>query len=302
MSLNKFQNTHTSEKLSILTKYLTFYTNALKNQGFALTYIDAFAGSGEYSVDLADMTLFENTSENESKIIMPGSAKLAMDVMPKLDALVFIEANERRAQSLENMASERDDKRVKVVRGDANETVVKLCKKIPWHRKNGSILGMRAVMFLDPYGMQVEWKTLKAISDTRAIDLWYLFPTNAVTRQAAHSLKKVDEHKSAALDRVLGGDWWRQVFYDNPEDNPQTPFLPGLESPDEMRRNIDSTGIEKAFHKRLSDLFPYVAPQPRRLYRDKLHHFSLFFTVANDSTKAKGLASNAAVHILKHKH
>ena len=30
----------------------------------------------------------------------------------------------------------------------------------------------RAVLFLDPYGMQVEWTTIEAIARTGAIDLW----------------------------------------------------------------------------------------------------------------------------------
>ena len=34
----------------------------------------------------------------------------------------------------------------------------------------------RAVLFLDPYGMQVEWATIEAVAKTKAIDLWLLFP------------------------------------------------------------------------------------------------------------------------------
>ena len=37
-------------------------------------------------------------------------------------------------------------------------------------------------MFLDPYGTQVSWTTIKAIADTRAIDLWILFPIGTVNR------------------------------------------------------------------------------------------------------------------------
>ena len=37
-------------------------------------------------------------------------------------------------------------------------------------------------MFLDPYGTQVSWDTIKLIADTRAIDLWILFPIGAVNR------------------------------------------------------------------------------------------------------------------------
>ena len=31
-------------------------------------------------------------------------------------------------------------------------------------------------LFLDPYGMQVEWETIRSIASTQAIDLWVLFP------------------------------------------------------------------------------------------------------------------------------
>ena len=39
-------------------------------------------------------------------------------------------------------------------------------------------------MFLDPYGMEVEWKTLQAVAATRAIDVWFLFPLAGLYRQA----------------------------------------------------------------------------------------------------------------------
>jgi hypothetical protein len=32
------------------------------------------------------------------------------------------------------------------------------------------------VLFLDPYGMQVDWTTIEAIARTKAIDLRVLFP------------------------------------------------------------------------------------------------------------------------------
>ena len=33
----------------------------------------------------------------------------------------------------------------------------------------------RAVVFLDPYGMQVEWKTIQALGQTEAVDLRFCF-------------------------------------------------------------------------------------------------------------------------------
>lgn len=41
-----FGGNWTEQKLGILEAYLDSYTTALKNHGFRLVYIDAFAGSG----------------------------------------------------------------------------------------------------------------------------------------------------------------------------------------------------------------------------------------------------------------
>ena len=47
MKTQKFGGDWTVEKLNILSDYLGFYLNALKNQPFGKVYIDAFAGSGK---------------------------------------------------------------------------------------------------------------------------------------------------------------------------------------------------------------------------------------------------------------
>ena len=57
---------------------------------------------------------------------------------------------------------------------EANEYLKNLCQK-SWKTR-------RALVFLDPYGMQVEWETIKSIAKTQAIDLWILFPLGTVNR------------------------------------------------------------------------------------------------------------------------
>ena len=54
---------------------------------------------------------------------------------------------------------------IELIRSDANEYWSKnLCGK-NWIRHQ-----RRAVLFLDPYGMEVEWHTIAAIANTQAID------------------------------------------------------------------------------------------------------------------------------------
>ena len=70
----------------------------------------------------------------------------------------------------------------------------------------------RALVFLDPYGMQVEWTTIESIAQTQAIDLWILFPLGTVNRL----LKRNGEIRPSLrkrLDLFFGEPDWYDVFY-----------------------------------------------------------------------------------------
>jgi three-Cys-motif partner protein len=78
---------------------------------------------------------------------------------------------------------------------DANQAVHGFCAGTDWSKT-------RAIMFLDPFGNQVNWETIQVIASTRAIDLWYLFPAHlGVNRQIAAS-GIMEDTKAASLDRV----------------------------------------------------------------------------------------------------
>jgi three-Cys-motif partner protein len=69
------------------------------------------------------------------------------------------------------------------------------------------------VMFLDPYGMDVEWATLVAIAATQAIDVWFLFSLSGLYRQATRRSSDIDSDKRAAITRILGTHVWEQELY-----------------------------------------------------------------------------------------
>jgi len=72
----------------------------------------------------------------------------------------------------------------------------------------------RAVLFLDPYGMQVNWETIKAIANTEAIDLWYLFPFGiGVNRLLKKDAGKIPALWEAKLDSIFGTNEWKGAFY-----------------------------------------------------------------------------------------
>jgi three-Cys-motif partner protein len=64
----------------------------------------------------------------------------------------------------------------------------------------------RGVVFLDPYALSVEWATLQALAATKTLDVWYLFPLEAVTRVLSRDLSAIGNNASL-LDRVLTPSW-----------------------------------------------------------------------------------------------
>lgn len=260
----------TQIKLDVLRAYLRAYVTALKNQKkhFKLLYIDAFAGTGEC------------TPKKDLGITLDGSAKIALET-PGFDEYLFIENHPERLRALSALCAKYRDKTVYLEPGDANEV---LREKLP----SLSRFGWRAVAFLDPYGLQLNWETLTLIAQTGAIDVWYLFPLSGAYRQAAKRLSDVDEAKRRALDRCLGTNEWQTSLYSL---DPQMDFF----NDPELRREPGPDDIEHFVTQRLQTIFPAVL-KPLRLPKTGAPLCSLFFAVSNKA--AINVASRIASHIL----
>lgn len=291
-----FGGAWTEQKLALVSYYSEFFTAALKGRAdasyrFDLWYIDAFAGSGERTETIETGGVFEGTPVELAKVQLDGSAKRAMAVNPPFKHLVFIEDDGPRFNAL--CALQQTDPRVTCIKGDANEILPELFQSSAWRIAPGrSGKGMqRGIVFLDPYGMQVRWETLAMLAATRRVDVWFLFPIEAVSRQLAHRFTAVDSWKQASLDAVFGGPEWRNDIYcDAPSDD-----LFATAAPDKSRA-MSRREIEGYFTKRLEGLFSYVSP-PMSL--GNRNQFSLFLLVANDSPAAVALAKSAMKDVLK---
>lgn len=69
------------------------------------------------------------------------------------------------------------------------------------------------MVFLDPYGMQVEWTTVQTLATTKAIDLWYLFPLGVGVARLLKRDGKIEESWQNRLDLLFGTSDWRSRFY-----------------------------------------------------------------------------------------
>jgi three-Cys-motif partner protein len=268
--------------------YLEAFTTALSGKGFDLWYIDAFAGTGERTVKLAPREAgLWDPSTKEKIETKKGSARLAIETNPPFDQLFFFEQKTAHARALEKLKANYPDRHIHVRKGDANALIQKAANWPGWKRT-------RAAMFLDPYGMEVEWKTLEAIRRTEAIDVWYLVSLAGLYRQATHSSAALDKSKRQALSRMLGTDDWLTEWY---KEDVQASLLDFGEP--NSARAVDLNKMELFVTKRLSSLFPTVLG-PRRLYNDRnAPMFSLYFLMSNPRDSARAVAEPIANHILK---
>jgi three-Cys-motif partner protein len=280
---HEFGSQATDFKLSLVEAYSRAFTTALRGKFPELWYLDAFAGTGERTERVPATRILGSVVSPAQVIHHRGSAKIAIDVEPPFDRLIFVEKKLRSVQALHALRDQHADRDIKVIAGDANEQIPKLLRFVNWRR-------IRAVMFLDPYGMTVDWKTLEAIAKTRAIDLWFLFSLSGLNRQAPRRADRIDATKRAAVTRAFGTSDWEKELY-----RPARGFF--AESP--MERAVNIRDLEDWVRRRLETIFPAVLP-PLALKREKGPQlFSLFFAMANPSPVAAGLATRIADHVLK---
>jgi three-Cys-motif partner protein len=289
---HQFGGEWTTRKLEVLAKYLRGYTTVLKNTPFHKLYIDAFAGTGyrdarrDNEEDSPQNMLFPDMAEPEPQSFLDGSVRLALQTEPQFDQYIFIERSSGRCAHLESLKSEFSGlaKKMDIHQGDANTKIQDLCAK-DWQTT-------RAVLFLDPYGMQVEWRTIEAIAQTKAIDLWLLFPLGIGVNRLLTKTGDIPKAWRHRLNLLLGTENWYDEFYTVET----TPTLFGDDRERVVKATMDTIG--RYFNNRLKGRFAGVAEEPGVL-RNSANNplYLLCFAVGNE--RGKDIALRIAQHLLK---
>jgi len=286
MVTQKFGSLHTEKKLVTVEKYLSAFTTALKKQRFDLYYFDACAGSGS-SIPKSETKQDDLIDFRE---ITVGSAVRALSVQPAFDHYILNDVKERNVQSLGRIVGEqfpRLSDRVRIWKEDANEALTRFCTSVDWKKS-------RAVVFLDPFGLQIKFSTLKKLAATQAVDVWYLVPVHAMSRQVRKD-GKILEDGGLSVDAALGTDEWRHIVA---VDEEPTLDLFGVASGG-TKKAANARSFELFVQQRLASIFEGgVVQETLPLGRNGAHHYSLMFAWANPGEPAK-LAAKLARAVLK---
>lgn len=284
-----FGGNWTEEKLSRVKKYLKAYTTIMRCHFQKFSYIDAFAGTGYRTAPAEVLDLLKAFDDEETQEFLDGSARIALDVQPEFSSYVFVEKSKKHFRELEKLRSEFPDKsdRIEIVNREANEYLEDICKR-DW-------LHQRAVLFLDPYGMQVRWTTIQAIAETRAIDLWYLFPLGVAVNRLLPRDGQISPSWKTALDTIFGTQEWYEAFYRR--EKYRDMFGNPLEK---TTKTADTKAIKRFLVERLKTVFATggVAENPLLLYNHCNNPLYLLCFAAGNPKGAK-TAVDIAEDILK---
>jgi three-Cys-motif partner protein len=224
------------DKLSLLGKYLDAYTKIMKGQTWCRNgyhYIDAFAGTGRPK------------AKDEERYI-DGSPRVALKVSDPFRSYIFIEKEDWRVDKLKRLQDEFPKYNIEIKQGDCNTTIVnEIATEIRFQNFN------RGIIFLDPFGMDIEWQTIERIADTGALEIFLNFPVMAINRSVL--MKQAYKLKPEQIERMnlfWGSPDWRADLYE------EVPTLFGSEI-----KKIPQTGksLGKLYTSRLKEVFPEVS-------------------------------------------
>ncbi len=180
-------NYHTALKLITLYYVSDVFARVAGNkkrgiEGFdGAVYVDLFAGTGLVRV-------------GRDKDIVAGSAVCVVKNESLFSYSILVEKDKQRHSILNSrMEGVLPKDKFRVIRGDSNEVIGEVIKIIEGQFKNPIVL-----VFVDPEGMEIQFRTLKALSDKfRSCDFLINVNAQGVQRVAGQTKRGIPNRESA---------------------------------------------------------------------------------------------------------
>jgi three-Cys-motif partner protein len=275
--MNQFGGNWTEAKMEIVVGYAKAYLTIMNKQDWVKTlYFDGFAGSG----------LIDATDKEEA---IKGTALRILDIdRPRpFDLYYFVEKDEKNKKALETLVNANHfGKNVHIVREDCNTKLIAMSKFLKSNSK------FRALAFIDPYGMSVNWSSIECLKNL-GIDFWILVPTGVgVNRLLIRNNRNIPEQWLIKLEKFLGLS--RQEILDYFYSSKTINTLFG----EETSTNKEDSAIIKIgelYAQRLRTVFKFVSESfvMRNSNNSIMYHFMMAtnnktaYKLANDVIKPK---------------
>jgi three-Cys-motif partner protein len=302
--MHRFGGEWSESKLDCVERYTQAYLRVMQNQTWCeLHYIDAFAGRGKQVVKSSASTtgeflehesFFGDDSERaDAETFLRGSALRALDASRAADRpfdhFTLIDAHRPSCEELRSAIDTGFPEMhglVDILCDDANSALARHVDSIDWSTA-------RALVFLDPYGLEVSWECIEGLANTGACDVWYLFPLGGVIRMMAKN-GRIPDAWCMRLDLLFGTHAWYDEFY-----APTNQLSLFGDDQDRVRKEASTHHVVEFVRRRLTDAFPAVSEAGILRNRKGAPLFALVLGVSNPEKPAQAAALRIANHLVK---
>lgn len=262
--MNKFGGKWTVEKIEVFIKYLKAYMQILKKYPqWPILYFDGFAGSGEIRTKDDEVDLMEGVASQVLELTDPRA----------FDLFYFVEKDLDKATKLNSIIDNKfPNIQNKFVRwGDCNKKLLDL--SVFLRKPNNE--NYRGVVFIDPYGMQVNWRSIESLKGLH-LDLWILVPTGAAINRLLGRKKASPENYFNILSSFFGvaTNDIKERFY---KPSPQLDMF-GETEDKKINRAVEEAA--QLYKERLNTVFKFVS-NPLEMRNSKNAIIFHFFMASN---------------------
>ena len=189
------------EKLFYVKRYIDAFEVAMRGKKWRKRiFIDLFSGPGKCIV--------RDTNE-----CILGSPLLALQTQYPFTDYYFVDMNAQNIESLKtrSKASKVPGDCTNFFVGDANQHVNEIVSDIERFDKKfvQGLLPCLNLAFLDPEGLELEWKTVETLAIMKRMDLIIHYSQNGLTRNLDRYYASQEE---TVIDRFFGERSWREIY------------------------------------------------------------------------------------------
>jgi len=272
----------TEKKLEAFSKYVWSYLTIMKQNPYWKTiYFDGFAGSGSRKKGKSELFIQLKLTEEDEKVYK-GSAERVLSIKDGLtfDYYYFVDTKKTALQKLESKLMSLEiskNKNLSFRYGDANKWLLKLAGTLKTKKYS-------ALIFLDPFGMQINWDSIESLKGTRS-DVWVLIPTGVIVNRLLDKKGELKFLKKLESFFGLSENQIRKEFY---ETRVEETLFGETEITRKVLKPIEK--ISYLYLERLNTIWKQTISKPLRL--DNNHGFPIFhFAFASNNKNAVKIAN-----------
>jgi len=272
----------TEIKLNAFSKYVWSYLTIMKGHpNWQTIYFDGFAGSGTRTGDTQEnRPLIEALNIGDDSNVYKGSAERVLNLEKNLrfNYYYFIDTDNQALTALRTRIEKNFGAFSNVIfrRDDVNNQLLKLSTTMKKYEKK-----FAALIFLDPFGMQIKWESIASLRGTRT-DVWILLPTGVIVNRLLDKKAELKHIEKLTSFFGLSEQKIKTYFY-------KRMTKPTLFGKQEVIRKV-SDPIEKIarlYIQQLKSIWKFVTEEPLKLLNSKNVPIYHLIFASNNKTALK---------------